>query len=201
MVAPISSRLPSLEERKKSLSVTMNMTIAQPSGPGIFTRVRDGSIESCSLCVYRVCSALSLPTSTTDSKHREQTALQRQISKPEAYRGLSTRFRNPLYHVADFLIDGVKEAELSACVCVLYQIYSGGKEPFERESEDDVIDEDDAATSQACFSAGGVIAALATLSYRSWSSFVGAQGFSSLPHRLPRLQRSSLRILPQRPAP
>ena len=51
---------------------------------------------------------------------------------------------------------------------MLYQIYGGGREPCERELDDDVNDEDDAATIQARFSAGGVPTALATLPYPSW---------------------------------
>ena len=45
---------------------------------------------------------------------------------------------------------------------------NAGKESFEEELEDDISDDDDAATIQACFSAGDVSAALTTLLYPSW---------------------------------
>ena len=51
---------------------------------------------------------------------------------------------------------------------MLYQIYNGGKEPFEGESKDDISDDDDAATTQARFSAGDVPAALTMLPCSSW---------------------------------
>ena len=51
---------------------------------------------------------------------------------------------------------------------MLYQIYNAGKEPFEGGLEDDIGDNDDAATIQARFSAGDVPAALTTLPCPSW---------------------------------
>lgn len=106
---------------------------------------------------------------TTDNKNGATIVPRRQPQTTTHIRSYPPRFRIPPATTADLdLEEQVRRAELFASGSVLYQIYNGGKEPFEGELEDDISDDNDAATIQACCSAGDVPAALTTLPCSSW---------------------------------